>query len=422
MQSQEYTSFLVYFLDHLSEAFIVTNLFLIFLISASILRRYLSRRQTAKSRPEACRNMDVVSQDAPLNSIEKTFCSPRPVESERWQVDSLWIYPVKSCRGVELQNATVIGTGFQYDRQFAFARFANTSKPSEVEKREWVFMTQRRTAKMATIRTEIWVPDPTSQKFGGEHENVRSEGVLVIKFPGGKKGSDITAYLPFNPTKEQILQHGFHEERMTIWRDSPEALQMASTKSQIAWIKELKSYLELDDHLALFRVSDATDRQLYRNAPRKETLGYQPTVCFQDAYPLHILNVASVQDVAERFANGPQTLSYRNFRPNIVVSGGGPYAEDAWKFIQIGTEKYHVSCRTLRCLLPNVDPITGERDRNEPNRTLKKFRKVDEGDPTNAALGMQMVPAAPDKRKIRVGDRVTVLETGEHRYINMSMN
>lgn len=369
--------------------------------------------------PEACCRLGLAVD--PQSSIREDVESQFNIQAGRhvtWRVKSLWIYPVKSCRWVQLDQASVIGTGFQYDRQFVFSRYQKTSKAGEAEKWSWIFLTQRQVPKMATIKVEIWVPDASSPVFSENHPNVQSEGVLVIKFPGGSRGSELTVHLPYNPTPKQIHDNGYAVKSMTVWKDSTEALMMATSETPDSWIEKLRLYLELDTRLALLRVVNPLARELYRNAPRRDELGYQPSVCFQDAYPLHILNVASVKDVAAKYEGGDKTLSTRNFRPNIVVEGGAPYAEDLWTRIEINSETYHVSCRTVRCLLPNVNPITGER-RDEPNKTLKRFRKVDQGDPKNACLGMQMVPAVNNKRSMAVGDEITVLEVGEHLYVKM---
>lgn len=86
--------------------------------------------------------------------------------------------------------------------------------------------------------------------------------------------------------------------------------------------------------------------------------------------------------------------------------------------MEIGETEIYAACRTVRCRLPNVDPDTGERDKVEPDRTLKEYRRIDEGDRTNACLGLQLVPAV-ENCCIAVGDKVRVLETGKHRYIKM---
>ena len=67
--------------------------------------------------------------------------------------------------------------------------------------------------------------------------------------------------------------------------------------------------------------------------------------------------------------------------------------------------------------LPNVDPDTALRHPSEPDKTLKAFRCIDPGDHHNACLGMQLVPAKNERFRIRVGDRVEVLERGKHLYL-----
>ena len=349
-----------------------------------------------------------------------------------WRVKSLWIYPIKSCRGVELDEHTITGSGMQYDRRFSFAQLISKVDGGKTTHR-WKFITQRNWSPMALIKTEIWLPDPTSKTYSKDHFNVQNGGVLVIKCPTKAKGSALqiaahdmltslgmtpytTIHLPFNPGPEQIGKSGYTTENMDIWKDSPNSLIMANTENGDAWIQDLGSYLKISNQLALFRVSSDVSREVYRCAPRKETLGYQPTVGFQDAYPLHILNLASVHDVANHMVKGAPRIGGRNFRPNIVITGGDAYAEDSWKRIKIGKFEYDVSSRTVRCLLPNVNPATGVKHTSEPNRTLKEIRRIDQGDPLNACLGMQMVPMA-EFSKIKVGEEVTVLEEGEHFYI-----
>ena len=399
--------------------------------------------RSQQDRPKGCRKLGLSVNSGLADEHNERYKGSTAGQyngAAAWSVKSLWIYPIKSCRGVELEAGTVTGTGMEYDRQFSFAQLsskfpvsANTPQ-EEKAKHNWKFMTQRSLPSMATIKTEVWVPDPSSPTYSERHPNVQSRGVLVVKFPHIQfeegfmgKAKDLLAlvfgqperevHVPYNPSREQISEKGYAVDDVEIWKDKPRSLIIASTEKDDLWIQELRSYLGITNHLALFRVSnDDQPREVYRCAPRKEVLGYQPTVAFQDAYPLHILNLASVRDVESKLQKGSPTLSARNFRPNIVISGGGAYAEDSWKRIEIGGFPYHVSCRTVRCLLPNVNPITGEKHGSEPNRTLKDFRRIDAGDPKNACLGMQMVPALKDGR-IKVGDEIEVVETGEHLYI-----
>lgn len=403
----------------------------------------VSGLQKRRDKPEGCRKIGLSGKSYLADEHHERYKGAVTGQQNgvaTWKVKSLWIYPIKSCRGVELETGSIFGTGMEYDRQFSFAQLSSkfpvsASTPQEEKaKHAWKFLTQRSLPPMAIIKTEVWVPDPSSPTYSEWHPNVQSGGVLVIKFPHvhseeGVMGKvrDLLAlvlgqperevHIPLNPTHEQISEKGYAVDDMEIWRDKPRSLVIANTEKDDIWIQELRSYLGITNHLALFRVSkDNQPREVYRCAPRKEVLGYQPTVGFQDAYPLHILNLASVRDVGSKLQKGAPPLSVRNFRPNIVITGGGAYEEDCWKRIKIGGYEYYVACRTVRCLLPNVNPNTGKRHGSEPNRTLKDFRCIDAGDPKNACLGMQMVPALQES-KIEVGDQIQVLGTGEHFYI-----
>ena len=232
----------------------------------------------------------------------------------------------------------------------------------------------------------------------------------------GGRAFERSLQLPFNPTEKQIKEHGYAKEKMTIWKDSPPSLIVASTSpsENNPVMKELGRFLNTTPSLALFRVSD--EREVYRCAPRKEQLGYQSKVGFQDSYPLSIQNLASVRDVGKRLIKGTPRLSALQFRWNILITGPEPYAEDDWKRIKIGESEYHVCCRTSRCTIPNVNQITGVRDKTEPFQTLRSYRAIDPGAGKSACLGMQMVPVL-EESTIRVGDPIEVLETGEHYYL-----
>ena len=366
--------------------------------------------------PEACKKLGLGGKSNLADEHSPIHSGSQP-DRTLWRVKSLWIYPVKSCKGVELETAVNFGTGLEYDRQFAFARWTKVSKSGELLKMGWKFLTQRDAPLLATIQPEVWVPDRCSMKYTESHPNVRSKGVIVIRYRL-TEGSKMKAFeFPYAPTADQMKFLGFRIKTMTIWKDCPDCVLLASTENRDQWIEDVRRYIGVKTPLALFRVKSMQSRELFRNAPRIDEIGFQPTVGFQDAYPLHIMNIASVQDIASKFKDGSKTLSARNFRPNIIVTGGDAYAEDEWKRVKIGGNLFFTSCRTVRCLLPNVDQDTGKRHESEPNKTLKSYRKIDAGDPNNACLGMQMVPAIAEAVPIQVGDEVIVRETGNHVYV-----
>jgi len=408
-----------------------------------LLSLYYVGQSNANQQPRGCRRLGLQAQSNLADEHDSRYSgtgSSNGRGEATCKVKSLWIYPVKSCRGIELNRGQVISTGMQFDRIFSFAQLRSPfpvsldTSTSEKSKHRWKFMAQRDFPMLAQVKTEIWLPDPSSSTYSPQQPNVQSGGVLVIKYPyedGGLRGvvarlraalggevPHKSVLLPLNPTAEQTDANGYKSEEMEIWKDSPLALNMANTigPSSKIFMEELQAHLGCSNPLALFRTIPEHHRELYRCAPKREELGWQPKVGFGDAYPLHILNLASVQDVGSRLGKDAPSLSALNFRPNIIITGLKPYAEDEWKRIRIGKHEYYVSCRTVRCLLPNVDQNTGVADKIEPNKTLRSFRCVDEGATGKACLGMQMVPAT-EEAEIQVGDAIGVVETGEHYYI-----
>jgi uncharacterized protein YcbX len=107
-------------------------------------------------------------------------------------------------------------------------------------------------------------------------------------------------------------------------------------------------------------------------------------------------------------------LNALRFRPNVFITGPAAFNEDDWKKARMGDGLYHLSCRTTRCKLPNVDPETGIPDKNEPGTTMRKYRVIDKGSPS-ACLGMQVTPLGTGE--LKVGDSIEVLERGEHLYL-----
>ncbi|KAE8359761.1 hypothetical protein BDV27DRAFT_162331 [Aspergillus caelatus] len=359
-----------------------------------------------------------------------------------WRIKALFAYPIKSCADLELDTADVVPTGFTYDRQFCFAEYITPKTSTNgSQQAHWTARTLRdgSLCRMALIRPEIWVPDPTAKDYSPELHEVRSQGVLVIHYPRvtagilsfavklgmmlGLLSKELSFRVPFFPPQGSDPKSTYPLTPVKIWKDNPLAHDYSCHLPP-----SLHRFLDpgrTRGPLTLFRVNSSHHREIFRNAPRKEDIGFQPVTGFADAYPIHLLNIASVQDIASKCKTDIPELSIRRFRANIIVQGPGAYEEDHWKRVRIygpetgsGGVEVYTACRTIRCKLPNVDPDTGVRHPAEPDRTLKRWRRIDRGDLTNAALGMQAVPAVREFR-VCVGDGIEVLETGEHCYIKM---
>uniref|UniRef100_A0A452VCE8 Mitochondrial amidoxime reducing component 1 n=1 Tax=Ursus maritimus TaxID=29073 RepID=A0A452VCE8_URSMA len=103
---------------------------------------------------------------------------------------------------------------------------------------------------------------------------------------------------------------------------------------------------------------------------------FRPTdqVAYSDASPFLILSEASLADLNSRLE---KKVKVTNFRPNIVISGCGVYAEDSWDELLIGDVILKRIMACSRCVLTTVDPDIGIMNRKEPLETLKSYRLCD---------------------------------------------
>lgn len=95
-------------------------------------------------------------------------------------------------------------------------------------------------------------------------------------------------------------------------------------------------------------------------------------VSFADGFPLLVVNLASVEATAAEAGIPADPLRYR---PNLVIAGAEPFAEDHWRRLTIGEVVIDLVKPCARCVMVNNDPATG-RSGTEPLTTLARTRKV----------------------------------------------
>ena len=154
-------------------------------------------------------------------------------------------------------------------------------------------------------------------------------------------------------------------------------------------------------------------RLVYLDDPtrRRPNPGYsraEDRVSFADGYPLLLAteeSLATLNDlIAEgsRAAEGPVPMA--RFRPNLVVAGAAPWAEDGWRLLRIGAAQFRAVKACDRCVLTTIDPDTAGKGK-EPLMTLARHRRWD----GKAWFAINLIPDSPGAA-VHVGDQVEVLE------------
>lgn len=257
------------------------------------------------------------------------------------------IFPVKSLRGLALDESFVEPRGLRFDRRWLIV---------DADDR---FLTQRSQPRMALIIT-----------------TVREDGSLDLAAPGM---SPLHVSIPANGMARQV----------TIWRDTVPACDAGDQAA--AW---LSAFLEMPCRMV--QMPESTERAV------SQTYGAPgDVVSFADGYPFLLIGQASLDDLNARLAS---PLPMRRFRPNLVVTGAAPFAEDSWKRVRIGEIVFRVAKPCARCILTTVDPDEGHFVGKEPLRTLATFRKVG----SKVLFGQNLI--ADNIGTLRVGAAIEILE------------
>lgn len=164
-----------------------------------------------------------------------------------------------------------------------------------------------------------------------------------------------------------------------------------------AWVRAVTGR----DDLRLIWCDDPARREL----PHENTQPQDHTR-FADSYPVTVGSERSLQQlnewiavVAQERGEHPSFIPMKRFRPNIVVDGDEPFAEDDWRHLQIGEVRLRVIEPVPRCVMTMIDPTSLDRGK-EPIRTLARYRRP----ATETLFCVHLVPEQTGT--ISVGDEV----------------
>ncbi|KAM7050370.1 LOW QUALITY PROTEIN: mitochondrial amidoxime-reducing component 1 [Molossus nigricans] len=290
----------------------------------------------------------------------------RPRRRRRLQqvgtVAELCIYPVKSCKGVSVSQAECTALGL---------------RSGHLRDRFWLVVDE--TGNMVTARQEPRLV-LISLTCEGDSLTLSATCMKDLSLP-------ITT-----PTTNAVFKcrvHGLEIEG----RDCGEAA------AQISSFLKTQPYrlVHFEPHMQPRRPHQLKDV-------------FRPTeqIAYSDVSPLLVLSEASLADLNTRLE---KQVKAANFRPNIVISGCGIYAEDLWNELLIGDVELKRVMACSRCILTTVDPDTGVMSRKEPLDTLKSYRLCNPSERKlhgkSPLFGQYFVLENPGT--IKVGDAVYLL-------------
>ncbi|MDB5883256.1 MAG: hypothetical protein JWP43_3134 [Ramlibacter sp.] len=271
------------------------------------------------------------------------------------RIARLFVYPVKSCAGVELTEALLTDTGLDLDRAWMVVDATGE------------FVTQRELPRMALVRVQL------------KHHEV------VLRAPGM-----LALHLSIDSVEEPM--------NVRVWDDEVPAYDMGAVAAQ--WFTDF-----LGQPLRLVRF----DPEHQRLSSTSWTGGRQVPNQFQDAFPLMVLSEGSLDELNRRLAGqGHAAVGIERFRPNIVLAGLEAQDEDRLDIISVAAGE-EVQLRPVkpcaRCPVPDIDPATAE-VRPHVSAALQSYRA---NPVVNGAVtfGMNAIVLSGENQLLRVGQAVT---------------
>jgi hypothetical protein len=263
-------------------------------------------------------------------------------------ISGLFVYPVKSARGLSVVRTGVDAAGLADDRRYMVVR------------PDGRFITQRSHPVLATLRTRL------------EREGLG----LSIDGRAWVTVAVIDAVRPID---------------VEVWGDRVAARDGGETAA--ALLSEL-----LEEPARLVWMPPGA----WRTADREFTGALEVPVGFADGFPILVCNEASLADLSSRLQGD---LPMDRFRPNIVLAGLPAYAEDEWSELAIGPVRLRLVKPCTRCTIPSIDQESG-RPGLDPSPVLKQYRH----DPAlrGVTFGVNAIVTAGGGRTLAVGDRVNV--------------
>jgi uncharacterized protein len=270
------------------------------------------------------------------------------------RVSDLFIYPLKSARGIALPSSDIDAYGLPGDRRAMVADAAGDC------------ITQRELPALARI-------------------DVRPE---AGSFRLLMQGKDEIAVPPPHPDRRLDV---------TVWK-TPISAAVADDDSNT----KLSEWLGREVKLVFF------DGQARRTASA-EWAGEDTPVTFADGYQILVTTTGSLKALnADLAAHAEGSVGMKRFRPNIVIDTDEAWAEDHWAAIEIAGMRFDLVKPCARCIMTTQDQLTGSREVANPMPAMGRIRMSGDRRVPGPLFGWNVTPRGTGR--VTIGDEVKIIE------------
>ncbi|KAG5546857.1 hypothetical protein RHGRI_018880 [Rhododendron griersonianum] len=268
------------------------------------------------------------------------------------------VYPIKSCAGFRVDSWPLSSTGLLHDREWLLKSLSGE------------ILTQKKVPEMCLISTFIDL----------------NLGILFVESPRCKVKLQIRLRTDFSTAGGDELDlysqryevRGYDNE-VSIWFSNAVGrpctlLRCSGSKNSFCpergktkgMCRDVETKLNFVNGAQLLLISEESVSDLNKRLR-----------LIQHFKQIQVNNFMSVADVQEEGLEGPPIqVNPMRFRPNLVISGGAPYAEDEWRSLKIGNQNFVSLGGCNRCQMINLNPQEGEvRRSREPLATLASYRR-----------------------------------------------
>ncbi|XP_054814716.1 molybdenum cofactor sulfurase isoform X2 [Prosopis cineraria] len=283
-----------------------------------------------------------VSSESPISNIKQLNGFYRCSLSSGYSLQSITIYPIKSCGGFSSGSWPLSNNGLKYDREWILKSISGE------------ILTQKKVPQMCSISTYIDVSQGVLFV-----ESLHCKQRLEIKLDsdvdiGGREDVDLYG--------QRYIVHSYNED-INAWFSKatgrPCTLLRNSTSDHDLMLYEAKDTVTC---------RDTKSKLNFANEAQFLLVSEESVLDLNDRLSPYVQKGLSVADTQ---------VSPSRFRPNLMVSGGRPYDEDGWRSLKIGNHYFRSLGGCNRCQMINLSPKDGQVHKsNEPLATLASYRRA----------------------------------------------